>query len=215
MRALLALPVLALIAAPGCMSNTVKAEERQKVEINYPPPKPMESRKWIAVCDFEDKSGYGKGRLGTQMSDVLQKELFASQQFRIFERQQLKHAIDEQKLGGTGLVDPSTAAAVGKIKGVKYVVYGAVTNFGIKPSRDNFIVGSTKRYVVNCEVDVKLFDVETSEVIWMDSGRGTALSSSTMVLGAGSSAGYDESLAGDGLRAAIVSFINKLIAAAP
>lgn len=206
---------LMLLALGACQNNEVQTHPTQKVEINYPPPKPMESRKWIAIADFEDKSNYGRGRLGTQMSDVLQKELFASQQFRIFERQQLKHVLDEQKLGGTGLIDPETAVKVGKLKGIQYVVYGAVTNFGLQQSRDGFIVGSTKRWEAKCEVDVKLINVESGEIIWMDSGRGSALSSSTQVMGAGTSAGMDETLSGDCLRAAIVTFVNKLIAAAP
>ncbi len=211
MRRILPLLLLGFI---GCQNNEVSKQPVEKVEINYPPPKPMEQRKWIAIADFVDKSNYGRGRLGTQMSDVLETELIKSQQFRVFERQALKHVIDEQKLGGSGLVDPETAAKVGKIKGVKYIVSGSVTNFGIQQSRDSFIVGSTKRHVAQCTVDVKLVDVETSEIIWKDSGSGKALSSATQVMGAGTSAGYDESLAGDCLRASIVTFVDKLIEAA-
>lgn len=56
--------------------------------------------------------------------------LVNSQAVKVIERTQMDKAIQEMRLGMTGIVDNSTAQAIGKVLGAKYVVIGSVEIFG-------------------------------------------------------------------------------------
>jgi curli biogenesis system outer membrane secretion channel CsgG len=213
MHRLIALAVLLPLAA-ACGGKTVRKEE-EVVSAKQRPPKPEGTRKKIAVAEFADKSQYGRGRLGTSASDILTTFLVESEQFEVYERQQLAKVLDEQKLGGSGIVDPSTAAQVGKVMGVNYIVYGVVSNYGQRPTSGDYLVVKQKRYEGECTVDVRMIDTTTGRILYSKTGRGTAERSYTKVIGMGEGGGYDETLAGDSLRAAIAKMIDNLIDAAP
>lgn len=204
--------LLSLVAA--CGGKTVQKRETV-IEPNRYPAKPMEQRKRIAVVTFDDKSQYGRGRLGNAAADVLTGMLTRTQQFRVFERQQLAKVMDEQKLGGSGAVRADTAAQVGKLIGVQYVVLGTVVRYGQLQSSGNYVVYKQKRYEGNCTVEVRVVDTESGEIIYSEPGEGHAEREYTKVLGAGESGGYDETLAEDSLRAAISQMIDNLVAQCP
>jgi len=54
-----------------------------------------------------------------------------SSKFSVVERDKLDLVMKEQHLGASGAVDPSTAAKVGKILGVKYIILGGVDKFNV------------------------------------------------------------------------------------
>ena len=54
-------------------------------------------------------------------------------------------------------------------------------------------------------------DVETGQVLLADSGEGVATSTKRSVIGLGGRGGYDETLAGDALRAALVKFVDNIV----
>ena len=72
-----------------------------------------------------------------------------------------------------------------------------------------------KEQVAKSQVDLRLVNVETSEVMYVGQGRGSASSSVRGSLGLGGRMGYNETLAGDSLRAAIAKMIDGLIDQAP
>src|SRR5690606_38311461 len=84
----------------------------------------------IAVVDFENKTPHGGWRTGQGAADMLTTELVRGSGFDVFERARLNSIMQEQNLGSSGRVDPSTAAQIGKIIGVDYIVTGAVTEYG-------------------------------------------------------------------------------------
>ncbi len=206
--------LFAAAVAIGCTSKHVTKEE-DVVNMKERQPKPDALRKRVAVVDFEDKTEYGRGRLGRGAADILTTYLVECEQFLVVERMQISKCLDEMKLGSSGIVDANTAAQVGKAVGAAYVVYGAVTNFGLRAQSSSFVVGSNKKYVTECTVDVRVIEVESTIIRYAKSGRGTAERSSTKVLGAGTASSYDETLAGDSLRASIVKMMDKLIDACP
>jgi hypothetical protein len=61
-------------------------------------------------------------------------------------------------------------------------------------------------------VDVRVVDVETSQILYAESGKGVATSSSGTFLGLGSRSSYNESLEGDSLRASITKMTEALTA---
>jgi curli biogenesis system outer membrane secretion channel CsgG len=202
--------VLLLAAALGCRSGSVEKQE-DVVELKARTPRDPNLRKTIAVVDFEDKTAYGQGRLGRAAGDVLTTFLFESEQFRVVSRQQVSKVLEEQKLQQSGAVNQATAVQVGKLLGVKLLAYGAVTNFGIRTEGTQAVVYQQKEQIAESQVDVQLIDVETGELLYAGGGRGKATREIRGSFGLGGRMSYDETLAGDSLRAAIAKGIDKLI----
>lgn len=203
-----------LALAIGCRSGEVKKEEA-KVQLKPRTPKPFDQRKKVAVLDFEDKTAYGKGRLGTAAADILTTFLVKCQQFRMIERKQIAKVLQEQQFQHSGAVDTSTAVKAGKLLGVDYLAYGAVTNFGLRTEGTNVIIYQQKEQVAESQVDIRLIMVETGEILYAGEGRGSANRAVKGSLGLGGRMSYDETLAGDSLRASIVKTVDDLIDMAP
>jgi len=159
----------------------------------------------IAVIEFENKTVYGS-RLGTAAADILVTELARTGRFILVERQKLEKVIAEQKLGLTGAVDPNTAAQMGKVLGAAAIVSGAVSQFGVKTEGSDMLIAESKRQVAEAAVDVRIIDAETAQILYAESGKGTAVTSTGSFLGLGSRSSYDEALEGKALRAAIEGF---------
>jgi curli biogenesis system outer membrane secretion channel CsgG len=206
---------LLLTLTAACGGKTVRKEETVAEPEKAYPPKPMEQRKRIAVMTFDDRSQYGKGKLGNAAADVLTGMLVRTQQFRVITRQQLAKVLEEQKLGGSGIVDAATAPQVGKVIGVEYIVVGVVTRFGMRQSSGNYVVTRSKRQEASCTVEVSLIDATTGEILYSEPGEGFAEREYTKVLGAGESGGHDQTLAEDSLRASVATMIDNLIKHAP
>jgi len=105
----------------------------------------------VAVMDFSGfllgESG-NSGPLGKAVSSMLVTELSGREGFRVIERQELQTLLSEQRLSLSGRVDESTAIEVGKMVGAGYVILGSAAS-----------VGETTR------IDMRIVDVETSEVL--------------------------------------------------
>ena len=123
--------------------------------------------------------------------------------------------LEEQKFQHSGAVDPTTAMKIGKILGVELLAYGAVTNFGIRTEGTNAIFYQQKEQVAESQVDIQLVNVESAEIMFAGHGRGSARREVRGSLGLGGRMSYDETLAGDSLRAAIAQMIDNLIDQAP
>lgn len=100
----------------------------------------------IAVLPFDDGSIKDRwwGRnwdVGKGISDELVTELLNTNQFRLIEREQIDKVLKEQNFGMSGRVDANSAAKVGKVLGVQYLVMGRVTEFSFK----SIEVGGLKR----------------------------------------------------------------------
>jgi curli biogenesis system outer membrane secretion channel CsgG len=188
------------------MKTGPKVEQDKKY-----PPKPRSERLKVGVMEFEDRSNYGRGNLGTGASTVLGTELFKSQQFRVFEREKIDKVLGEQQFQHSGAVDATTAVQIGKIVGLDCVVFGAVTKFGFRTEGKDLLVYRKKMVACDCTVDVRVVDVKTGELLYADQGDGTALKAASRVLGLGGSMGFDQTLAEDSLRAAIVKLLDNIV----
>src|SRR5262245_46435208 len=58
-----------------------------------------------------------------------------SSKFTVLERDKLALILKEQGLAATGAVDPQTAAKVGRLLGVKYILTGGIDKFAINTTR--------------------------------------------------------------------------------
>ncbi len=166
----------------------------------------------VAVVKFQDKSAYGRGRLGGAVTDILTTELAKSGRFILVARGgDLDVILDEQDLAKTGEVKAGTGAKAGEVLGLNAVVTGAISQFGVKQKSATYLVGASKTQTAEATVDVRVVDASTGQVIFADSGNGVHEASSTQVLGIGGATGYDETIEGKALRAAIAKFIDNMV----
>ena len=211
MKKLNLIAAIVLLAAACAPSKTVKTQqalstkETEEVSSKYTGPK-----RRIGVVEFENKSAYGQGRLGGAASDILVTELVKSGKFIVVERDRMSKIMEEQRFQSQGMTDPQTAVKIGQVLGLEAIVVGSVSQFGVKKEGSDYLLTQSKRQVADVTVDIRLIDVQSGQVILADSGKGMAKSTKASFLGMGTKGGYDETLEGEALRAALVQFVTNI-----
>jgi len=145
----------------------------------------------IAISRFDNKvsnwSTYSAG-IGDGMADQLTTALVATGCFKVVDRQNLKGVMDEVGLQHSGAVDPATASKIGKLVGADLIVTAAITEFtdnsggskggagGIGASRLGGILGAIRggNKTAHMAADLRITDVQTSEIIGATAVKGTA-----------------------------------------
>lgn len=164
----------------------------------------------IIVGQFDNHSSYQRGifsdgvdRLGGQAKGILITHLQQTGRFSVLDRANMAEIKDEAAIGGKQM----------KLKGASYVISGEVAEFGRKEVGDKQlygIVGRGKKQVAYAKVDLKIIDVQTSEVVFSTIGAGEYELSEREVLGFGGTASYDSTLNGKVLDLAIREAVNRL-----
>ncbi|MDD5686288.1 MAG: CsgG/HfaB family protein [Elusimicrobia bacterium] len=202
--------VSCLLFLTSCAPST-SVRKKEAITIEKPKDEFIPPKKKISVVEFENKTAYGQRRLGTAASDVLLTELGKSKKFILIERSKLDKVMEEQKLQTTGMTDANTAVQMGKILGLDAIVVGSISQFGVKTGGSDYLITQSKQQVAECTVDIRVIEVETGRIIYIDSGKGVAKSSKGSFLGMGTKGGYDETLEGEALRAAIAKFVDNIV----
>lgn len=164
----------------------------------------------VAVMDFDNKSQHGGWRLGHGASDILTTELVKTGKFSVMERNKLASIMKEQDLGASGRFDTSTAARIGKIIGVEYIITGAVTEYGMSS------VGGGGRGVdvgkkgYHATVDIRMVNATTGEIVFADSESANKSSVSVKVFGIGGGEKFNEKKATGVMRVAITKLAKKI-----
>ena len=105
----------------------------------------------VAVLDFTGLmlgSAGNSAPLGKAVSSMLITELISNPGLQVIERYQLQDLLMEQRLALSGRVDEGTAVEIGKMLGAQYMIYGQVTSIAEQ-----------------LRMDMRVVDVETSEVV--------------------------------------------------
>ncbi len=248
-------PVYAIFHCEGniddidCIMERQEKKESQKAppeaapEPEGPPPKILTEEipeiagpkrsvavgKFDAVGAFTQK--YGSWDIGGGLAAMLTSALIQSEQFLVVERAQLREILGEHELKAGGLVNPSTGPKLGRLTGVQFMIYGAVTEFGAeeKGGGINFGLtggnmpftfgGASEQASGSVAKDIRVVDTTTGQVLESHTIRESIESSSFSL-----SAGYQGiSLGGDQFmktplgaasRAAIQKAVHKIIATA-
>ena len=133
--------VLVIVAALLCMLASsalpVPAAEYRKIK--------------VAVLDFQQQGRFETAGIGRIAAEWLTTGLVETGRFEIIERRLLQQIVDEQKMGVSGLLDPSSASRIGRLLGVKTVVTGTI-----------------QHYENTFELDVRLINVETGAIVTAD-----------------------------------------------
>lgn len=188
-----------------------------------------QSRLRVAVLDFDFAStglvyslwGYASPAQG--VSYLLTNKLVENGQYTVVERSRVEEILQEQDLGASGRIDPSTAAQIGRVLGVDAVVIGSVTRFNFEESGGGVSVlgfgggGDSTGAVV--ELTARLVNTTTGEIIATGQGAGAAdrgggrVSTPFGSVGGGSRS--DDEIFSDAAEEAVNELAAQLVAAAP
>jgi hypothetical protein len=127
----------------------------------------------IAIWEFDNNS-QGSWWFSDQLGPAVRNHIDTAfsenaqlaRQFSIIERDKLALVMKEQGLATSGALDASSAAAVGKLLGVRYIVVGAVDSFSINSTRANTNrLGGIGVNSVSAEtvVSMRIIDTTTGE----------------------------------------------------
>lgn len=166
-------------------------------------------KKRIAVTDFENNSQVNDAYMGRGIADMLVVELVKNKAYQVVERDKLKSVLKEQHLGATGAVDTQTAAKLGKLLGLDYLVVGKIVEAGSQTA-GMFGISETKIKVV---LAVRLIDATTGNILLAESAEGTvkkgSLSDEYGRVVAGDQ-GFSSSVYSEAARKAVQQVVNKL-----
>lgn len=198
----------------GCVSREINENVQDRGPQVTFSPLPAASRMTIAVSRFTNESVYGSGlftdqsgdRIGKQAADLLSRHLMATQHFNVVERQDINKLKSEAELMGK-----SEAEFKQNLMGVDALVMGSVVELGRDTTGGVWLVGKEKTQRARARVVLRLVDPKTGAVFYSQEGSGEASISASSTLGFGGTAGFDSTLEGKAIDAAIVNMINNVV----
>ncbi len=136
------------------------------------------ARKKISVTKFESSyTVYNRDGthydIGIGAADMLTTELFKNKNYEVIERQQLAEILKEQRLGATGAVDVGTAAQLGQLIGLNYIVYGKIVSAGAEKDNRDFGYFNLSKMTVKVTVAVRMIDANTGAVVMAHQATGS------------------------------------------
>jgi len=125
----------------------------------------------IAVMKFENRAGFPLNwSLGDGMQEILVDRLLATGRYHVVERQELGAIMDELKFQQGGATRPQGKVATGRIRNCRYLIKGAVTDFGHVSAGTGALsawnwdfLGGSNRAVMG--IVLYVVDVESGEII--------------------------------------------------
>ena len=128
----------------------------------------------LGVMRFLSRTDGVSPQQAEAVGDIFTRMLTNSRTIAVIERDQLDAIAAEHKLGLSGVLDARSAVEVGKIVGCQYMLMGSVTNLARKASGVNIWIVGTSNQEASATVDVRVVNVETSEVVLSLSETGTS-----------------------------------------
>lgn len=214
MKSLFAAIAVVALHLTGCVSREIhESVEDRGPQVAAAPLSPSE-RMTIAVGRFTNESVYGSGlftdasgdRVGKQAADLLVRHLMATQRFTVVERQDIGKLKAEAQLAGV-----SAGEFQQGLKGVDALILGSVAELGRETTGGVWLLGKDKIQRARARVVLRLVDPKTGEVFYTQEGSGDATVSATETLGFGGVAGFDSTLEGKAIDAAIVNLMNNVV----
>jgi curli biogenesis system outer membrane secretion channel CsgG len=251
MKRIAALFVLSALCAPlaaRAQNNAPPAQPATSSPGAAAPQAPTGRKKRVAVFDFDyatvktnTAALFGTDiDVGKGIADLLVKNLVTDGTYSVIERKQLDKILAEQNFSNSDRADPASAARIGKILGLDAIIVGSITQFGNETKNTKiggggggfggFGVGGFghKDSKANVQVDARLVDIDTAEILGVAEGKGESKRSSTSLLGGGGnwhgfgggaadfgSSDFQQTIIGEAVKAATDQMTAGVIAAAP
>lgn len=153
----------------------------------------------IGILKFESRADGISYSNAESITDELTRMLANSYAIAIIDRSSLEAIAREQRMSLSGLIDPRTAAKVGHLAGIQYLITGAITNFNMTENLEqndstalwDLIGGKdlakhlgsktiTKTENAEVTLDLRIIDVNTQEVVLSMAETGKATRQTTV-----------------------------------
>ncbi|MFC2091521.1 CsgG/HfaB family protein [Elusimicrobiota bacterium] len=105
----------------------------------------------VACFPFQADEKLAKRKIDFAIGEMFARQLIETGSFKIVERVELKKILEEQSLGLSGAIETESAVEVGQLLGTQLLIMGSIARMG-------------KSYQINA----RLVDTQTGEVISMD-----------------------------------------------
>lgn len=128
----------------------------------------------MAVVSFTDGPGVGAVNSGNAVVGFLIDRLAQSGRFKLIERAQIRRILEEQDLQASDLIDPATAARIGKIAGVDAIVTGSVNQYDSDKTIVHIYVIPIVSWSYRVGASVRIVDVQDGEIIYTNSKSGSS-----------------------------------------
>jgi len=202
------------------------------------------TRPTVALLDFDfgtvQQWWSGNWDIGKGISDMIVDDLLNDGSYRVIERKRLDAILAEQNFSNSERADPSaaTVAKLGKVLGVKYLIVGSITKFGMEQKKQGiggggwggggFGIGKVGREKgkANVAITARVIDISTAEIMASAKGEGTSSRSGLLLGGGGggwggggmgevdmSSSDYRETILGEATEMAVKQVTEKIVLA--
>lgn len=172
----------------------------------------------IAVLAMENATSsriFGD-QLGIAASDELTTQLVKSSAFSVIERSRIDAVLEEIRAGQSGAIDASTAAQVGKVLGVQYVLLGSITQFSIDEKSGGIgRIGLSASYAeAESKLDVRVVSTTTAEIVSVAEGGGKKRLGGVAYKDLRLDRDFDAGVAQEALRPAVENAVKQIVAEA-
>lgn len=207
--------VCSILILTACVSRSIHENvEDRGPQVMATNPLPSSERMTIAIARFTNESIYGSGlftdasgdRLGKQAADLLARHLMQTQRFNIVERQDIGKLRAEADLMGV-----NEQQFKQNLTGVDALILGSVAELGRDETGGTWLIGKERTQRARARVVLRMVDPKTGQVFYSQEGSGDASLSSNSTLGFGGTAGFDSTLEGKAIDAAIVNMMNNVV----
>jgi len=161
----------AIILMSGC-AQKVRVKALRPAEVSR-----AALTKKVAVTSFQNDKPNISGKIEANLA---KHKLDGKQYFTIVSRQDLNKVLSEQKIGTSGLIDPTTATEVGKLIGAQAIISGRTGN--ASSSDTNFYETRTKcnkngcwevrvrctKRVAGLDAEIRMIDTQKGDIIYAD-----------------------------------------------
>lgn len=176
--------VLTLAVAAATLSAADLPQKRRVAVFDFDNPPTQTNtvtNPWMPVMAGQTISV--RNDVGQTVADLLVTQLVRDGNCTVIERKELKRLLDEQNLGNSDRVDPTTAARLGRILGVDAIIVGSVTRYdhsdrttGHPHNFGGFRVGSATKTTHEIKADVqitaRIVSPESAEILAVAEGSG-------------------------------------------
>ena len=245
--ALFVLSVFCLPVAAWSQNSAPPAQPAASATAASSPQASQGRKKRVAIFDFDYatvRSGiaaiFGSDiDVGKGISDLLVKNLVTDGTYSVIERKALDKILAEQNFSNSDRANPTSAAKIGKLLGVDAIIVGSITQFGNETKNTKvggagggfgrFGIGGigTKESKAIVQLDARLVDIDTAEILGVAEGKGESKRSSTSLLGGGGnwhgfgggnvdfgSSDFQQTIIGEAVKAAVDQMTTGVIGSA-
>ncbi len=175
----------------------------------------------IAILDFSynaEQSYWFSSKLAdaarNNIDTAFSENSTLSSKFSVIERDKLALVMKEQGLGSSGAVDPATAAKVGRILGVKYMLVGGIDKFAINTTGGGLSalggIGG-KMTQADTMINMRFIDTTTAERVISLSAAGNVKKGGGSFRGNTLSRDAEWGIASEALEKASKAVVDKLV----